>query len=199
MKLNTQDNLVIEDAAKCYKSDFVALYTGLGFDLKEVSDAWHNIRTTTKGRMIMDKFKTSNGKAARFYNIAEEIKERKQTLNKTNMKSRSAQQMQVVKETDVNIIENEFLPEDEIDATQLKVSATLDGNPIDVKVNNNGNDTTLKVSKVKESKNSKTKDNNKEAKAKSLIESGVTKAKELSEKGGFSLPYAYNMLKKYGK
>lgn len=186
MKLNTQDNLVIEDAAKCYKSDFVALYTGLGFDLKEVSDAWHNIRTTTKGRMIMDKFKTSNGKAARFYNIEEEIKERKQTLNKTNMKSRSAQ-MTVKKEVEVNVVEEEFLPEDEIDATQLKVSMAPNEENIDVANKTN--------SKVK----SKTKGDNKEAKAKSLIDSGVNKAKELSGKGGFSLPYAYNMLKKYGR
>lgn len=40
-------------------------------------------------------------------------------------------------------------------------------------------------------------DGNKEQRAKSLIESGLTKAKALSQQGGFSIPYAYNMLKKY--
>lgn len=40
--------------------------------------------------------------------------------------------------------------------------------------------------------------NNKESIAKMLIEeSGVIKAKDLAEQGGFSIPYAYTMLKKY--
>lgn len=192
MKLNTQDNLVIEDAAKCYKSTFVSLYTGLGYDQKEVSEAWHGIRTTSKGRFIMDKFKLKPGQAARMYNIEEEIKERKQALNKTNMKSRSAQQALVTKQSEVNLIKEEFLPEDEIDVMKLKV-AIKEEKEADIEM------LTAKVTVKKEVKNEDGTKNNKEAAAKYLIESGVTKAKELSEKGGFSLPYAYNMLKKYGK
>jgi len=192
MKLNTQDNLVIEDAAKCFKSTFVGLYTGLGYDQKEVSEAWHNIRTTPRGRAIMSQLKVSTGQAARFYNIEEEIKARKQNLNKTNMKSRSTQQTVVIKQSEeVNVIEEEFLPEDEIDATKLTLSND-ETNTIEIEVPVK----TAKTAKVKNKDGSK---NNKEATAKSLIESGILKAKELSEKGGFSLPYAYSMLKKYGK
>lgn len=39
MKLNQQDSQIIEDAVRLLKSQFVPLYTKLGYDIKEVSEA----------------------------------------------------------------------------------------------------------------------------------------------------------------
>lgn len=48
--LNVQDPQVIEDAVRMLKSEFVELYTKLGYDKTHTGVSWHTIRTSPKGQ-----------------------------------------------------------------------------------------------------------------------------------------------------
>ena len=53
--LDYKDPQVITDAVRLLKSDFVALYTEMGFDKNELGPAWHKIRTSGTGNELLCK------------------------------------------------------------------------------------------------------------------------------------------------
>lgn len=182
-RLNYQDSLVVEDAARLMKSHFIELYSKLGYPKDHVGVAWHELRVTDKARNIRTKF---GDKATRFYDIDEEVKHRKNNMKSSQLTNKPVKKAApVIEDEEPEYLSSRSTEEDE----ELEIgNDAVEFNPTPkVEVEN------------EQSSRGRKKDGSKEATAKSLIESGVTKAKELAEKGNFSLPYAYNMLKKYGK
>lgn len=185
MRLNYQDSLVIEDAARLLKSHFVELYTKLGYERDQVGVAWHELRVTDRGRNLMIKYSNGGGQPTRFYDIDEEVKQRKSNMKSSQLTNKPVKKVAPVEDEEPEYLSSRSTEEDEGEESgQMsdQPDGGFPGEPV-----------------VETSSRGRKKDGSKEETAKSLIESGIVKAKELAEKGGFSLPYAYNMLKKYGR
>lgn len=85
--LNYQDPQVTEDAVRLLKSDFIALYVGLGYTAGAAGGGWHVIRTSKKGQELMNKLYPSNkprSQALSFIDVKAEIEFRKENGGKAN-------------------------------------------------------------------------------------------------------------------
>lgn len=89
--LNLQDEQVITDAVKMLKSDFVAVYTEMGYDKMKVSLAWHSCRTSKKGQEIRQNLPSGNNAQAASF-VSEPKEEAQERLKKQSKKKVIAQE-----------------------------------------------------------------------------------------------------------
>ena len=171
--IDRNDEQVMTDAVRLLKSDFVGLYQGLGFDKMDVSLAWHTIRTSSKGRELMDKLYQGRKHVQALSYIGDmqaEIEYRKKN-NKPNNKMNTIEQ-----EQETSVVSSEQ-PSEEVKSKKTKKGSTK-----------------TKESTTKTKASSDPNRGQKTAIAKELISGGETNASIIAEKSGAAIAYVRTLL-----
>lgn len=90
--LNLQDEQVITDAVKMLKTDFVAVYTEMGYDKAKVSLAWHSCRTSKRGQELKQSLPPGNNAQAASF-VSEPKEEAQERLKKQSKKKVTVQEV----------------------------------------------------------------------------------------------------------
>jgi hypothetical protein len=168
--IDQSDASIIKDAVRLLKSQFVELYVTAGFDSSDTALAWHKIRTSSKGRLVMEKEYAGirHIQAKTFISsINDELKQRKMEPI-----------MKIMKNTD----EVAVAPKAKQKVVKAKAPKVV------------------KEKKVAAPKTDAPSDRgNKTAIAKQLIVDGETNAIIISEKSGAAVAYVRTLLYNYRK
>ncbi len=96
-EFNKQDPKIIQDAVRLLKSQFVEVYTKLGYERLEVSVGWHTMRMSPKGREIAASIYhgASHLQAATFISdVNEEVKERQKKKSPTAVEEKKKDEIE---------------------------------------------------------------------------------------------------------